>query len=125
MSRAVPEWIGKTPDAKVPQRVRLRIFERYGGRCHISGRLIRPGDLWDIDHLVALINGGEHRESNMAPALQVPHREKTAEDVREKAITYRKRSKHLLPGKVRKGRPMPGSRDSGWKRKMNGEVVRR
>ena len=42
MSRAVPEWIGKTPDTKVPPRVRLRVFEKHDGTCHISGRKIRP-----------------------------------------------------------------------------------
>lgn len=95
MARTLPEWIGKTPDTKVPPRVRLRIFEREGGKCWISGRKIRPGDLWDLDHKVALINGGEHRESNLFPALRDKHREKTREDVAAKAKTAAVRSKHL------------------------------
>lgn len=95
MARSVPEWIGKTDDAKVPPRVRLRIFEREGGKCHLSGREIRPGDLWDLDHGQALINGGEHRESNLFPALRDKHREKTREDVAAKAKTAAVRSKHL------------------------------
>lgn len=94
MTRSVPEWIGKTPNAKVPPRVRLRIFEREGGKCHLSARKIRAGDLWDLDHKVALINGGEHRESNLFPALRDKHREKTREDVAEKAASYRKRLKN-------------------------------
>ncbi|MEH6676175.1 HNH endonuclease [Phenylobacterium sp.] len=112
--RSVPEWIGKTPDAKIPPRVRLRVFERHGGRCHLSGRKIMPGDLWDCDHIVALINGGEHREFNLAPALRSKHREKTAEDVAEKSKTYRIRAKHT--GVIRpKGF---GNRS----RKFNGEI---
>lgn len=95
MSRAVPEWIGSTPDAKVPPRVRVRIFEREKGRCHLSGRVIRAGELWDLDHGVALINGGEHREFNLFPALKDKHREKTKLDVAEKAIVYRKKAKNL------------------------------
>ena len=95
MARTVPEWIGKTQDTKVPPRIRLRIFEREGGKCWISGRKIRPGDLWDLDHKVALINGGEHRESNLFPALRDKHREKTREDVAAKAKTAEVRSKHL------------------------------
>lgn len=94
MTRAVPEWIGKTPDTKVPPRVRLRIFERDGGRCHISGRKIAAGEPWELEHKVALCNGGEHRETNLAPALRDKHREKTAADVAEKAAIYRKASKH-------------------------------
>lgn len=95
--RSVPEWIGRTPEANVPPRVRLRIFEREGGKCWISGRKIRPGDLWDLDHKVALINGGEHRESNLFPALRDKHREKTREDVAQKAKTAAIRANHILP----------------------------
>ena len=95
MSRSVPEWIGATPDAKIPPRVRLRVFERHGGICHLSKRKIQPGEIWQLDHIIALVNGGEHRESNLAPALDNPHKEKTAADVAEKAKIDRIRKKHL------------------------------
>jgi 5-methylcytosine-specific restriction protein A len=95
MSRSTPEWIGKDHNAPIPPRVRLRVFERYGGICHISGRRIRAGEQWDCDHLVALVNGGSHREFNLAPALRDKHREKTREDVAEKSRNYRKRASHL------------------------------
>ena len=95
MARKVEEWIGKTPDAKVPPRVRLRIFEREKGVCHLSGRKITPADQWDLDHKIALINGGEHRESNLFPAIRDKHREKTKEDVAEKSEVYHKRAKHV------------------------------
>jgi 5-methylcytosine-specific restriction protein A len=95
MSRSTSEWIGKTPDTQIPPRVRLRVFDRHGGTCHLSGRKIRAGEPWDCDHVIALINGGEHRETNLAPALRDKHREKTAEDVAEKAATYRKRAASL------------------------------
>ncbi len=95
MKRARPEWIGSTPDARIPKAVRLRVFEAYGGRCHLSGLLIKAGDAWDIDHIVALCNGGEHRESNLAPALHDNHVEKTAEDIDERGKTERMRLKHI------------------------------
>lgn len=95
MSRSVPEWIGASDDAAIPPRVRLRVFEAHGGRCHISGRKITPADKWECDHVVALINGGEHREANLAPALADKHREKTAEDVAVKSKVARVRAKHL------------------------------
>ena len=69
MSRELPLWVGATDDAKVPPRVRLRVFEAHGGRCWLSGRKIMPGDKWELDHKVALINGGRHAEDNLAPAL--------------------------------------------------------
>ena len=93
--RAVPEWIGASPDAKVPPRVRARVFLAHEGKCHLSGRIIRPGDRWELDHVRALINGGEHRESNLAPALVAAHRAKTADDVKVKAKVARMRAKHL------------------------------
>lgn len=93
--RALPEWVGSTPDAKVPPRVRLRIFEREGGRCWLSGRKIMPGDKWQLDHKIALINGGEHREANLFPALDAPHRAKTNEDLKIKSKVARVRAKHL------------------------------
>jgi len=123
MTRSVPEWIGATPDAPIPPRIRRRVFERADGICHISGRKITAADVWDCDHIVALCNGGEHRERNLAPALRDKHRAKTAEDVATKSKTARVRNKHL--GIKRSARPMPGSRASKWKQKLNGQVVLR
>lgn len=120
--RSVEEWRGATPDSAIPARVKLRIFERENGRCHISGRKIMPGDAYDFDHIVALANGGEHRESNLAPALRDKHREKTAADVAEKARTDRIRKKHL--GIKPKSR-FACAKSSPWKKKLNGEVVSR
>lgn len=123
MTRAVDEWIGKTDDAKVPPRVRLRIFEREGGICHISKRKIMASDLWDLDHKIALINGGEHRESNLFPALRDKHREKTRADVAEKKAVRAKRLRHL--GIHKSSKPLPGSKASGWRHKMDGTWERR
>lgn len=98
MRRVLPEWIGKTPDTAIPPRVRLRVFERYGGRCYLCTRKLGPGDRWDCDHVVALAiwTGEPHgnRESNLAPACTVCHREKTAQDVADKSRAYRIKAKH-------------------------------
>lgn len=118
--RSVPEWIGSSPDAAIPPRV--RVFERHGGKCHITGRKIVPGDQWDCDHVTALVNGGEHRESNLAPALRSAHRQKTAEDVKIKAKTARLKKAHLG---IREPSRMPGSKNSKVKRKLDGRVVDR
>jgi 5-methylcytosine-specific restriction endonuclease McrA len=122
-ARSVPEWIGSSPDAEVPPRVRLRIFDAHHGVCHISGRKIMAGEPWELEHKIAIINGGEHRESNMAPALKDKHKAKTAEDVAEKSAIATKRKKHLGIAKSR--HPMPGSKGSRFKRRMDGTVVPR
>lgn len=121
--RSNDEWIGASPDAKIPPRVRLRIFEAHGGICHITGRKIHAGDKWDCDHIIALCNGGEHRESNLAPAIREAHRAKTAEDVAQRAKDDRVRKKHL--GIHQPKQIMPGSRASKYKKKLDGTVVLR
>jgi 5-methylcytosine-specific restriction protein A len=122
--REVPEWIGKTDDTPAPPRVRLRVFEKDKGICQCGCGIKINGKPWDTDHIVAIINGGENRESNLRTLLRDHHKIKTAADVAEKARVVRKRMASIGL-KVRRGPPMPGSRASGWKRKMNGEVVRR
>lgn len=117
MSRELPEWIGRTADTPAPARVRLRVFERHGGVCYLSGRKIMPGDKWQIEHPLALINGGENRESNMAPALVEPHKVKTAQDMAQKSKDYRVRAKHngIKPArKITRWRRFDGSiREAG------------
>lgn len=95
MPRKVKEWIASSPDAKVPPRVRLRIFKAFDGCCYLSGRPIRPGEAWELEHKVALILGGEHRESNLAPALAEFHKAKTAAEMKVKAKTDAIAKKHL------------------------------
>ena len=109
MSRSTDEWVAKHDDQKVPARVRARVFEKHGGICWISKRLIRPGEAWDLDHMLALCNGGRHAEFNLAPALKEPHRQKTAEDVALRAKTDRIRAKHL--GLSFSARPFPKRAD--------------
>jgi len=93
--RSTEEWIGKTDDTAIPPRVRLRVFEKYGGICQLSNRKILAGDQWDLDHIKALWRGGEHRESNLHPVLRESHREKSSEEQSIQAKCDRIRKKHL------------------------------
>lgn len=95
MARSVPEWIGKTDDTPAPPRVRLRVFERCGGKCGECGRKIRPGEGWTLEHLIALINGGKNAESNLGVTCDWCLPAKNAADVAEKAKTYAVKAKHL------------------------------
>ncbi len=124
--RTVKEWIGKTPDAKIPPRVRLRVFEAHGGICHISGRKITAADQWDMDHIIPLKDGGEHLESNLAPAIRALHRKKTSAENSARKVTRRKKMKAI--GIKKKARnPLPGSKahPSGLSRRIDGTVVKR
>lgn len=120
--RSVAEWIGKRNEP-VPRRVRARVFEQHEGRCMKCTRKIVPGEGWICDHILALINGGENRESNLQPLCSWCNKVKTGEDVAVKSKIARIKAAHL--GVKAKGRPMPGSKASKFKRKINGTVVLR
>lgn len=78
--RAVEEWRGSSPDAKIPDRVKLRIWTRCKGVCGLTGRKIRPGEAYDFDHILPLGLGGAHTESNLHVVLRDAHKAKTADD---------------------------------------------
>ena len=93
--RSITEWIGKTPDEKVPRRVRERVLLRHGRHCAETGIPILAGDEWECDHIVPLSSGGEHRESNLQPLLKRAHILKTAAETHGRAKADRVRAKHL------------------------------
>lgn len=114
MSRSVPPWTSSTDDQSIPIRVRLRIFDRFDGRCAKCTRRLIGGE-WDLDHIVALANGGSHSEQNLQPLCKIPcHSQKTKQDVAEKARTYRKRKRNIG---VKRPRTI-----TRWRR-FNGEPV--
>lgn len=124
MPRSVEEWRGRNDDSPIPDRVRLRIFLHYSGICQICERKLHPpADAWICDHKVALCNGGENRETNLQVLCLWCNKKKTTNDVAKKAMTYLKQKAHY--GLKKSRNPMPGSRRSKWKRKMNGTIVRR
>lgn len=126
--RSVSEWVGKTDDQKVPDRVRMRVFDREGGICHLTGEKIDPvRDEWDLDHKVALILGGEHRETNLFPAKREPHRRKTAVEMKVKSKIARTRKKHLGIAKPKSSLSHPRFRklmDGTVVDRRTGEVIR-
>lgn len=118
--RSVEEWIGSTPDAMPPKSVRLRIFDRYMGHCYVTGKKLHAGE-WDLDHIRRLRDGGENRESNLAPIYRPKHREKTAQENTEGAAVRRKREKHVLgrpKGSIpqRPKEPKPNAKQEALKR---------
>lgn len=123
MPREVDEWIGPKDDTDAPPRVRVRVFNKYGGVCQCGcTRRIQAGEPWQLDHIVALINGGENRESNVWPLLTAHHKEKSKNDMAEKSTIYKKRSRHLG---LKKRSRFPCSKTSKFKKKFDGTVVRR
>lgn len=124
--RIPPEWIGKSADTPIPDHVKLRIWDREAGRCYLTGRRLRAGE-YDFEHVVALANwtgdGHGNRESNIRLAYRPAHREKTRQDRKSKADSDRVRKKHV--GITTSKNPMPGSRASGLRKRMDGTVEKR
>lgn len=110
MARSVENWVGRTDNTAVPPRVRLRVFDRAGARCQECGRKLRPpADRWEVDHIIALVNGGANSEDNLQCLCQWCHAAKTTADVASKAKSDRVRKRHLSV--QRKGRKL-SSRNS-------------
>lgn len=120
--RTVAEWIGRSPDTPAPDRVRARVYEAKGGRCHKCGRKIGTGEKWTCEHMQALINGGENRESNLDVTCAWCLPVKNAEDVAIKSRNYKVRKRHIG---IKKPSRFAGARNSPLKKKIDGTVVRR
>lgn len=109
---------------RLSTRDRLRIFEAQSGVCHLCEIKIQVGERWEVSHIIPLELGGEDTDGNRAPAHYKCHREHTAKnDAPAIAKSRRVRANHS--GAKRSRNPMPGGRDSPWRKKISGEVVRR
>ena len=105
-------------------KVRVAAFARCQGRCEICNIKIRLGNGPEYDHSTPDAVGGAATLGNCLVLCRACHNTKTwRTDVPQIAKTKRISKKAI--GAERKGRPMPGSRKSMWKKKMNGETVRR
>jgi 5-methylcytosine-specific restriction protein A len=132
--RDVPEWIGKDDNAMPPASVVRRIYEQQERRCPICTRELQPGKIVR-EHWKPIWAGGANRESNLRLVCTIPcARDKTRGEAKQRAKADRCLTKHLglKPPKKRSGvhrapkrRPMPGTKASGWKHKLDGTWERR
>lgn len=94
--------------------------------CHICRTrlsLTPPAIPFHADHIRRHAEGGEDTPENLWPICLPCHKEKSAKDTTEVAKGKRYRDKHY--GIRQSKNPMPGSKRSLWKRKMDGTVVKR
>lgn len=125
MSRSTDEWIGRTDDRAIPPRVKERIARSAGDKCVKCDRKVGIKLRPEFDHALPLILGGQNRESNIQLLCHECHGAKTKLDLKLKAKVARVRTKLALGIAPKKGRPMPGSKASGLRRRMDGTVERR
>jgi len=92
--------------------------------CHCCGVRFDPGRTrWRADHIRRHAEGGEETVENLLPIRESCDRAKAAKDTTEVAKGKRWKAKHFGTRSPRK--PMPGSRASGWRKRMDGRVERR
>lgn len=89
--------------AMTPQR-RARIFAAADGRCHKCTRKLGPADDWDCDHIIALENGGNDDDANLAPCCDWCHDDKTADDHAAAGKGRRRFTKHTVPKRFQRSR---------------------
>lgn len=120
--------------ANFTRKTKREALERSGGLCEARGRLynlnlgvrcnLPLSNGVEFDHIILDANSKDNSLRNCF-AICIPcHRWKTAKhDIPLAAKTLRQQDTHK--GIRKSSQPMPGSKASGWKKKMNGEVVRR
>lgn len=94
-TKNLKEWVGKTPEAMPGQTVLLRLYAKQNGICACGcGHVMNLNrDKVDCDHRIALIDGGENRESNLQLLLHRCHKAKTAEEATARSKERRHKSK--------------------------------
>lgn len=105
------EWIGKTPEAMPGQTVLLRLYAKQNGICACGcGQVMNLNrDKVDCDHIVALIDQGENRESNLQLLLHPCHKAKTAAEASARSQERKHKAKAFtaLRGKSWQGAGFP------------------
>lgn len=118
------QYIAPTKRRSMTKARAAKIFLREQGRCYLCGIQIRAGaDSYEIEHPEALTLGGADNDEDLRVVCTPCHKPKTASD-RRKGSKRNNAVTSTWKGKPRKSRLIPGSRGSGFRKKMNGVVVK-
>lgn len=107
-----------TPRGRLTDQEKAKLYEERGRQCWRCTKLIRPGEVWTVEHLIALENGGTNEWSNLDICCANCKPVKDRDDHAKAAKSRHVRTYHTVPNSERDKRR--GFR--GW-RKMNGEPV--
>lgn len=105
------------------RKTRAEAFARCGGKCEGCGARLKAGE-GEYDHRIPCAHGGEATLENCQVLCRGCHKAKTARNKAETERAKRRADKHSGAWKP-SSRPIPGSRNTPFKRKINGETVRR
>jgi 5-methylcytosine-specific restriction protein A len=105
---------------------KTKLFLDRGGVCHRCTTKIR-GRRWYVEHIISLGNGGTNAWENLGVTCENCFAPKNAEDAKKQAKGRAVATSCIIPRSQRqkKGRPMMGSKASGWRKRFDGTVERR
>ena len=110
-------------------KTKQKAFDRVDGFCEGCGAKIVPANPAEYDHIKPCSEGGDNSLENcrvLGKKCCSTHRDKSAGEAARAARADRGHRKFIGAKTPPKGNAIiPGSKASGWKRKLNGEVVRR
>ena len=106
------------PRKSLTDQQKAKLFLERGGRCHRCKRKLGPADVWIVEHVQALENGGTNDWENLDLTCSWCLPEKNREDHGKAAKTRHVATKHIVPKSERK----PKRGFTSW-RKFSGEVV--
>ena len=127
-------WTAPAERVKLTPQQRTRVFLKTDGHCADCGLRIDAtrGDPFYCAHshqdgkAVWQGNGERFNVDHFRPLCEGCWINDTGEEASQRADERRSRTKAITGrSKAPKGRPMPGTRASGWKRKMDGTWERR
>jgi 5-methylcytosine-specific restriction enzyme A len=98
-------------------------FQRAKGCCEECGAKLGPGNV-EYDHDTPCALGGDNSLENCVVRCKTCHKLKTGtQDIPHIAKAKRRERKHIGI-RSRPSRPLPGTRASGVRKRMNGSVER-
>lgn len=112
------------PRKPLTRNQRMKQHDEKGGTCCVCLLPIPAGEPFIDEHVIPLGLGGTNDQSNRGIAHILCARAKTKRDLNLIAKAKRVRMKHLGVKKKTKS-SFQTNRDGPYKKKMNGEVVRR
>jgi 5-methylcytosine-specific restriction protein A len=106
-------------------KTKLAAWQRSGGKCEECGRKVGAGLKFEYDHTIPCEIDGTNDLDNCRVLCVGCHAIKTGTVDIPRAAKNRRIAADNAGVKMRKSRPMPGTKASGWKQTMSGEWVRR
>ena len=113
------------PRKPLTRKQKADVFAREHGICHVCGFEIDPvKEKWNADHVIPRAITGKDTLEQYKPAHDDCHGIKAKQDRKDIAKCDRNRVNNLGVPKTPKGRPLPGTKASGVRKRMSGAVER-